>query len=50
MILLLLNFGPCILNRLVAFTQEPQLITMAVIDRYEEMHLVHIHMTFLVLA
>ena len=41
-ILLLLTFGPCILSRLVAFTQDhfqqAQLFTMAVIHRYEEMH------------
>ena len=38
-----INFGPCILNRLVAFTQnsfqQAQLLTMAVTYHYEEIHL-----------
>jgi hypothetical protein len=41
-ILMLLTFGPCILNRLVAFIQDcfqkAHLFTMAVIHHYEEMH------------
>ena len=40
--LLLLTFGPCISNRLVAFIrdhfQQAQLFTVAVIHQYEEMH------------
>ena len=51
-ILLLLTFGLCILNRFVAFTQDHfqqvQVLTMTVINRYEQMNWVHIHMSFMI--
>ena len=53
-ILLLLTFGPCILNRLVAFTQDHfsklSYFTMALIHCYKEMQWVHIHIPFVALV